>query len=233
MAFSSGVALSLPIKGVDVSDGSLVSSSQAGFVLSEIEYDTAFYGVVTTSPSMVFESAEAISDGYPVVISGNVQVRVSAKNGNIGAGDNITTSVTPGVGERADYDGYVVGTANESCESVEKECLISVTLAPRFAQGMKSAMKATNLLQNVKRAVSSPFLSPLTSMRYLLAVTTTAVTFFLAFYFFGRSGKTGIEALGRNPLAAKKIGLGMLINFIIILAISGFGLMIAYMILVL
>jgi hypothetical protein len=70
-------------------------------------------------------------------------------------------------------------------------------------------------------------------MRYLAAVLTTAVAFALGFFFFGRHGKAGIEALGRNPLAARTIGIGMAINIFLTVVVMGVGLLIAYMILVL
>lgn len=232
-AFSSGMALSVPISGDAVVDGSLVSSGQAGFELSKVDYDPAFYGVVTTKPAVVFESVASTSGLFPVTTTGTVMVRVSTENGAIASGDNITTSITPGRGIRAESEGYIVGTALEDCTQEQSECLIPVSLAPRFAPGKQTAMKGINLITNIKKAASSPFLTPLTSMRYLLAVITTAVSFAFGFYYFGRSGKTGIEALGRNPLAAKKIGVGMILNFLLTTVFIGAGLLIAYMILVL
>ncbi len=233
--FSSGVALSIPIDEAGVLDGSLVSSGLGGFKLSKTDYDSAFYGVVTSNPAVVFETVATTSGVYSVASNGTAKVRVSSKNGAINRGDNIVTSETPGVGMKGEFDGYVVGVALENYLEADKnkEGLILVSLAPRFAVGEKSGMKGINILQNVKRAASSPFLSPLTSMRYLLAVVVTAVSFGFAFYYFGRSGKTGLEALGRNPLASKKIGVGMVINFLLTALFMGVGLLIAYMILVL
>lgn len=234
-AFSSGMALSIPIKDSFVSNGSLVSSGQTGFELSTIEYDPAFYGVVTTTPAVSFENRSLPSGSHPVTTSGTVTVRVNTSNGKIAVGENVTTSKIAGVGVKADYEGYVVGTALENCTEVDitKECLITVSLAPRFAAGTKTGMKSLNLFANVKKAASSPFLSPLTSLRYLLAVSTTAIAFGFGLYFFGRSGKSGIEAMGRNPLASKKIGMGMILNFVLTGVVIGAGLLIAYMILVL
>lgn len=233
-AISSGMALSLPVAGENIVNGSLVSSGQVGFELSTIEYDPSFYGVVVSSPAVVFQN-KSLAKSYPVTTNGTVQIRVNAKNGLVAVGDNITTSKTAGVGMKADFEGYVVGTATEACNEIDisKECLIYVSLAPRYSAGTKSGMKGPNLLLNVKKAATSPFLSPLTSMRYLIAVLTTAVSFALGLFFFGKSGRTGIEALGRNPLAAKKIGAGMILNFILLIFIVSAGLLISYMILVL
>jgi len=235
--YSSGMALSVPIKVEDseVLDGSLISSGETGFEMSKVDYDPAFYGVVTINPAVVFEDRVSVSNQYPVTTTGTVGVRVVTKNGAIKVGDNVTTSTISGVGMRADFEGYVVGSAVEPCEETDptKECLISVSLAPRYAPGKSQGMSGFNLFTNIRKAASSPFLSPLTSMRYLMAVVTTAVAFGLGFFIFGRNGKAGIEALGRNPLAAKKIGVGMVINIVLTVAVMGSGLLIAYMILVL
>ena len=235
MAYSSGVALSVPIKADIVPDASLISSGDIGFILSAIDYDPAFYGVVTASPAAIFEDMTLNNGHHPVTTTGTVLVRVVTKNGAIKKSDNVTTSSVPGVGMKADFEGYIVGTSQESCEEPDptKECLILVSLAPRFSAGKSQGVSGVNLFLNIKKAASSPFLSPLTSMRYLLAVATTAISFALGFFFFGRHGKAGIEALGRNPLAANKIGLGMAINMTMTVVAVATGLLIAYMILIL
>ena len=231
-AFSTGIALAVPVNGESVTEGSLVSSGDEGFELSKVSYDPAFYGVVTTSPAVVFESKNGSTAYSVVVTSGTAMVRVVTANGPIVVGDRITTSTTPGVGVRADFEGYIVGTTMQACEEVDvtKECVVQVSIAPHFSPGKKAG---ANLLAGIKMAASSPFLTPLTSMRYLMAAVVTAVSFTLGFYFFGRHGKAGIESLGRNPLAAKKIGLGMAINTVLTIAAVGAGLLIAYMILTL
>ena len=207
LAQSSGMALSVPIADLGITDGTLISSGLTGFETSKVEYDSAFYGVVTTSPAIAFEDVSSASGSFLVTTTGTVQVRVTTQGGKIKVGDNVTTSSIAGVGTMAEFEGYVVGTALEPCTEtdVTKECLIKVSLAPRYSPGSKSGTRGVNLFLNIKKAAGSPFLSPLTSLRYLLAVLTTASAFAFGFYFFGRSGKTGIEALGRNPLAAKKL----------------------------
>lgn len=233
MAQSSGVALSVPLIDAVAPNGSLVSSGKTGFELSRLEYDPGFYGVVTNDAAVSFQDISSGSGTFLVTSNGAVKARVTTKNGKISIGDNITTSKDIGCGMRADYEGYVVGTALESCNvDPGLECMISVSLAPRYAQAV-TGNKGVNLFTNMKKAASSPFLSPLTSLRYLLAVSTTALAFGLGLYFFGRSGKSGIEAMGRNPLASHKIGMGMLFNFVLTGVVIAAGLLIAYMILVL
>lgn len=231
---SSSVALSVPVIDSIVPNGSLVSTGTTGFELSKTDYDPSFYGIVTNESAAVFEATSSSNSSlYPVVTIGSVRIRVSTANGVIKVGDNITSSKTPGVGQKADYEGYIVGTALEGYSDTTQEGLIPVSLAPRYSQGTKTNMRGINLITNFKKAAGQPFLSPLTSLRYLVAVLVTACAFGFGFYFFGRMGKTGIEALGRNPLASRTIGIGMIFNFFLIIAIIGVGLLISYLILTL
>ena len=231
---SSSVALSVPVIDTVVPNGSLVSTGTTGFELSKTDYDPSFYGIVTNESAAVFEATSAANSSlYPVVTIGSVRIRVSTANGVIKVGDNITSSKTPGVGQKADYEGYIVGTALEGYSDTTQEGLIPVSLAPRYSQGTKTNMRGINLITNFKKAAGQPFLSPLTSLRYLVAVLVTACAFGFGFYFFGRMGKSGIEALGRNPLASKTIGVGMIFNFFLVIAIIGAGLLISYLILTL
>ena len=49
---------------------------------------------------------------------------------------------------------------------------------------------------------------------------------------FGKMAKSGVEALGRNPLAAKTIQFGILLNVLIAIVIMALGLGIAYLVLI-
>ena len=59
------------------------------------------------------------------------------------------------------------------------------------------------------------------------------ISFSLGFIYFGRVAKTGIEAMGRNPMAGKMIQLSVLFNIIVTVIIVLIGLAIAYLILIL
>lgn len=230
---SSGIATSVTINGGNVVEGSVVSSSSKGYILSSEAYDPSIYGVVTLKPAVSFESTS--SGMFPIVINGKAYVRVSGSNGNIQKGDFVTSSKTAGVGQKADGSGFVLGTALESFagSNQEKNGLVLISVNPRYNTIVSSSGQGLNLLMNIKSAVSSPFLSPLTSFRYLLAVVITAISFAGGFVFFGRFGKTGIEALGRNPLAAKRITIGIVFNVALTAIIAFSGLFLAYLVLVL
>lgn len=230
---SSGVAISLPIlDSLNAQDGDIISATDKGYVLSAFPYDPSICGVLSSRPSVSFEST--VSAGMkPVVANGKVFVRIISANGSIKTGDFITSSKIPGVGQRADTSGFIVGVALSDYESQDPETVgkVLVSVDPRYSAGVNTSGKGINLFKNLRSAVSSPFLSPLTSLRYLLAVVITAMSFGLSFMYFGKFGKTGIEALGRNPLAAKIISLGIAFNVLLTAAIMITGLFLAYLVL--
>lgn len=232
---SSGIATSIPISGQGVDNGMIVASTEKGYRITTSAYDNNMYGVVVINPAVSFELSTP--GNYPVVSNGKVYVRVSTVNGNIRAGDFITSSNIKGVGERADAIGFILGTALESYNSNNKQQvkMLLVAIDPRYSAAVSTASNGIrlNLWKNFQSAVASPFLTPLTSLRYLFAVMITGICFVFGFWYFGRFGKTGIEALGRNPLAAKTISAGMIANLILTIVIMGGGLFLAYLVLVL
>ena len=230
---SSGIAQSLNIQEDGVRGGSIISSTQQGYVRSRVAYDPSLYGVVVDIPAVAFEQASRPDKLYSIITLGKVYVLVSSINGNISVNDFITSSTIPGVGQKADANGFIIGSALESYSSNDKgnSGLILVSLNPRF--GTIAPGKQANLIANIRAASMSPFLSPLTSMRYLLAVLITTIAFSFGFFFFGRSMGRGIAALGRNPLASRTIVLGIITSVIMTILIIGTGLVLAYFVLTL
>jgi hypothetical protein len=228
---SSGIAISVEILDEQVHDGDIVSSTIEGYRLSTIPYDPTTYGVVSFSPAVSFEATTS-ANAYPVISQGKVYVRVSTSGGPIAKDDFVTTSETAGVGQKAAEDGFMVGTALQSYEAGSPDEIgkILVAVKPQYNVAVVGG-KGINLWKNIKLAAASPFLSPLTSMRYLLAVAVTATAFGLGFIFYGRMTKTGIEALGRNPLAAKTISAGIVFNVMLTAVIILAGLFLSYLIL--
>ena len=90
-----------------------------------------------------------------------------------------------------------------------------------------------NLIQFIRKGISVPVFQPLESLRYLLAVLIVIISFTMGLIYFGRASRTGIEAIGRNPLAKRVIQLTIMLNIVLTLVIILVGLAIAYMILIL
>ncbi len=232
---SSGIAISLPVAGTNIVNGSVISSTATGYALTTTAFDPNTYGVVTDTPAVSFRDKTSGTGMYAVITNGKTAVRVSGKNGGIKPGDFLASSDIPGVAVKTEGTGFVIGTALETVTFTQSGDikLVLTSISPRYNTNVSAGGRGINLLKNVKSAASSPFLTPLTSMRYLLAVIVTAIAFGGSFWYFGRFAKTGIEALGRNPLAAKIIAAGVALNTLLTVAILAGGLFLAYLILVL
>lgn len=225
---SSGIATYVKISDKNVQDGDIIKFTKDGYKRADTPYDTSIFGVVVKNPAMSLESGK-IPNALPVVTNGKVYVRVSTKNGPIKSGDLITTSTTPGVGQKATENGYVVGTALEDYKDTGKIGRIVMQLNITF-NGVTGST-TTNLLSTFRLALSSPYLTPLNALRYVFATGIVLVALFMSVTYFGRMATTGVEALGRNPLAGKSITVGIVINVSLGIGIIGLAIAVAYLIL--
>lgn len=210
-----------------VQDGDIICQADGGYKACNKEYDQSIYGVYIENPPLLLEDTTVA--GRAVVIGGVVTVRVNTDNGAIKKGDFITSSKTAGVGQKAMVSGYVLGVAMEDLESGEAKVLMS--LGARVA--LITNTTRGNLFQTVRDALLSPTLTPLASLRYVLAAIIASAAFILGFWYFGRVAKSGVEAVGRNPLAGRLIQFSVILNLLLTALIMGSGLLIAYLILVL
>lgn len=225
---SFGVANYLPVQG-KINDGSLVSFDNGGYFLSKIPYDPGLIGVVTFSPAISFNIQG--NNSSPVVSNGNAIVMVSTINGQIKKGDLITSSNIPGVGMKGTRSGYMIGTAGEpySEKDPKKVGKINVTLNVHF---VNLTPKVSNSLLDILNITAiATYEQPTVVFKYFMAGVIVLFSFVLGFVSFGRIANTGIEALGRNPLASKMIQLGILLNVVITVAIILAGLAMAYFVL--
>lgn len=231
--FTTGTAESILIQADrEVVSGDIVSVKDKKFSLSNVAYDSSIYGVITDKPAVVMDD-RALEGRKYVASFGEAFVRVTTKNGVITKGDFITSSDIPGVGQKATSSGQIVGMALQSYESNDptqiKEILISVDIRPNVVDGNVKV----NLIEALRSGAQAPFLTPLTSLRYILAALVTAGSFILGFASFGKTSGSGVEALGRNPLASKEIQRSIILNMFLTAIIMISGLALAYFILVL
>ncbi len=70
-----------------------------------------------------------------------------------------------------------------------------------------------NLFDTLKNSLTSPFMTPIESLRYLLAIAVVFASFVIGFTSFGKITGTSVEALGRNPLAGSTIRKVIFFNF--------------------
>lgn len=91
-----------------------------GFKKSSSSYDSTLLGIVSTQPGLVIgDDSTPSKTAKPVqlALAGRVPVKVSTINGEIKAGDPITSSGIPGVGMKATKAGRIVGIALENLDS--------------------------------------------------------------------------------------------------------------------
>lgn len=228
---SSGVGFQIPMS-VDSEVGDIICSYESGFEPCNSPYDPTVYGVIASTPAVYVEDTE-LDNPVTIVDSGVANVRVSTRNGPIVAGNFVTTSENTGVGQLANRNGYVLGTALESYEvgNVDEIGTIQVAINIHPAAGLTGAR--SDLLQVIRQGLATPLLEPLDSLRYLLASLMIVISFTLGLIYFGRASRTGIVAIGRNPLASRVIQLTVIINIVLTIVIVLVGLGIAYLILIL
>ena len=227
-----GVAIPIPIVG-EVESGDLICSDGQGFVRCTQEYSPSLYGVMTTTPSAEFILENPTESTFPVVSSGRMIARVSAVNGNINAGDFVTSSTTAGVGMKATINGYVLGTALEGFSPGSPEDIGNIEVLVGIHPTVTLGTGASNILALLRSGLSFSALDSLGSLRYLLAALVVIISFVLGFIYFGRVAKAGVESLGRNPLASRSIQLSVFFNVFLTIVIIVIGLVVAYLILIL
>jgi len=228
---SNGTAIGIQISD-KVANGDIITSTTNGYKRATSPYDPQIFGVVSLNPAVYLKDTTSKND-VPVISSGEVLIRVSSQNGSIAAGDFVTSSTNPGIGEKATDNGYVVGRALQgySNNNPQKVGLILVTLQPHYAQ------ITNNLIHTIFSTFTFGFSeatnSPLGIIRYFVAGVITLCSFFFGFRFFARASNRGVEAIGRNPLAKQAILFSVFVNTIITISIMFFGVAISYLILVL
>lgn len=227
---SLGVARAIEFKDKDVKDGSVVSSSEEGAVLSSVPYDSLVLGVVARDAAIVISSTE-VKDGIPIISSGQVYILVSSKDGVIKKGDLLTTSTIPGVAVKALKSGYVLGSAMEDYDNSDPERVEKIAAElnlhyynskPTFPGSLSDIFKIA--LLTIKEGPSPWF-------KYLIAALVVLASFTFGFLTFGRTAAKGVEALGRNPAARFIIHLGIIFNVSIVIVIIITGLIVAFLIL--
>jgi len=143
----------------------------------------------------------------------------------------LKTSDIPGVGVKATEDGQVVGVAMEDFNSENDTDIgqIYVLMDIRtkfFGKGLSG-----NILSIIRNSLTSPFMTPIQALRYLLAIAIIFASFVIGFSSFGKITGSSVEALGRNPLASTSIRKVVFFNFILTFVIMVMGLVAAYFVL--
>ncbi|MDP2630461.1 MAG: hypothetical protein Q8P56_03575, partial [Candidatus Uhrbacteria bacterium] len=127
-------------------------------------YDSRIIGVVSGSPSVVFEGSEfkigakpfRFTKGTkpPIALAGRVPVKVSLENGAIKPGDFLTTSHAPGVAMKATEGGATIGIALESYGGgAENLILVFINVGERNTSDIIAAFQKQ--LEDMKQTIDS------------------------------------------------------------------------------
>lgn len=227
--FGADVTSSYLVADNEAKAGDILVTAGKDFVRSTTEYDLRIFGVVADSALMAFVNPDP---GYKLVArTGTAKVNVTAANGAIVRGDYITSSRSPGRGEKAVVSGYVLGTAMEDLPSGEGQ--IPVALKVEYAE-ISNARTLARMLNYVTgdlfKNVRDPGQFPMI-MRYLMAGVVMMTSMAFSFLSFSRSVPKAIEAIGRNPLARGAIMLSMSMSIGLVVVTVGLGLAISIVIL--
>ena len=221
---SIGIATYLPIGG-KVEDGDIITAIPRGYIVTTKEYDPGVVGVVTKNPAIALKTSKD-QPGLPVVNVGSVYVKVTGINGNIKRGDFITSSTIPGAGMKSTRNGYVIGEALEGATfgSPKDVKTINVNLNLRFLQA-GSPQVSNSLLNILSLSSLAAYEEPLSVFKYVISAIVLLMSFGFGFIIFSRTIHTGIEAIGRNPLAGRMIQLSILFNVILVIIVimAGIG----------
>lgn len=232
LAISYEEAVSVPIAAGVGKVGDIMSYVDSQYVLSSKGYDTNMIGVVVEDPAVSFED-RYLTNSVLLTSVGEVLVNVSNKYGDIKEGDFVTSSGIPGVGVKALESGQVLGIALEDYSTSVSEEVGQIYVLLNIKTSFIDKTISRNLLDTLKNSLTSPFMTPIEALRYLLAIAVVFASFVIGFTSFGKITGTSVEALGRNPLAGSTIRKVIFFNFAMTFVIMAIGLGIAYLILTL
>ncbi|MFZ2664063.1 MAG: hypothetical protein WAX66_01760 [Patescibacteria group bacterium] len=232
LAVSYEEAVSVPFAEGVGKTGDIISYVGSQYTLSSKMYDSNMVGVVVDNPAVSFED-RTLTNSKLITSVGEVLVNVSSKYGDIKEGDYVTSSDIAGVGVKALESGQVLGIALEDFNNSGSEEIGQVYVLLDIETSFVDASMSKNLLDTLKNSLTSPFMTPIEALRYLLAIAIVFASFVIGFSSFGKITGTSVEALGRNPLAGGTIRKVIFFNFAMTFIIMAIGLGIAYLILTL
>lgn len=226
--FTTGQAVAISTEDTLVPSGSIIINNNGVYTLSTQPSDILLFGVTNDSPSTYIDDGTA-ENKHLIVTHGETMIRVTNSNGAIQEGDFLTSSTRPGIAQKATETGQIIGTALDAFDQDEGTILAFVEVRTQYIPSTTTV----NLFTGLRSAINTPFITPLVSLRYILAALLILISIILGFLNFRRISGSSIEALGRNPLAQKSIRATVILNFFITGLIITTGVVLAVIILIL
>ena len=213
---SEGIGTQVSLADADAEEGDIISFTDGKYRLSAEALDDHMFGVVSGGSVLALGDAQP-ERGANVVFAGKSFVRVSTINGEIHAGDFISSSLIPGIGAKVDGYGEVLGIALADYREADQEKIGKIPVAINIGVN-------TPLTRFAAR--------PIEALRYLMAFLIGLSSVIAGFIYFGKVARSGVEALGRNPLAARLIQFGIFLNLLLTFGIMAVGVFFAYVIII-
>jgi hypothetical protein len=240
------IAQTMTIIDKEAIDGDIMSLTDKPdeITRSAKAYDEKAYGVLVDSPVMVYRT----NDSIPVVRNGIAQINVTTLGGAIRIGDFITSSPIAGKAQKAeDLSGYMVAVALEAFDGKSNATQVTFEKKTYQAGKIKAAVgigpaspaliKAAGGLFGTLIAITKAIIYNINTsksterlLRLILAALIALLIVYIAFRTFGKNITKGIEAIGRNPLAKGSIQAMIIMNIILIAAVSLGGIVLALII---
>lgn len=210
--------------------------------LSNQKQATRLIGVVGDK---AFLDVSDPNSNVSVVMNGAAQAMVSDLNGDIKTGDRVAASPISGVGMRATQNGLVLGVAQGDLSKAKttartvdgedgKKYTVQIGLIPvqiqvtEYSVTNGSSGVVPSSLQNFADAVAGREVSPL---RVLLSTLLSVLLFAAIVTLLYGAVRSSIISVGRNPLSEGALRKSMMQVGRLVLGITGFGLLIVFLIL--
>lgn len=216
-----------PVVGETVLDGYIVANTESGYAVTTEAYQQNQSGVVTERPAIEIGTEGENETTYPIATNGDALVWVSLSNGEIKKGDPITSSPFAGIGMKATSPGPILGIALIDVAVPDNGAdLDQIITKVRVAINPTNENKINNSIYN-NSTRQSPAFSTSSLIRFGVGALIIISTIFISLNFFGKLSRSGVEAIGRNPLAFKKIEFGITINIVVGFLIAIIGIAVA------
>jgi F0F1-type ATP synthase membrane subunit c/vacuolar-type H+-ATPase subunit K len=226
-----GIPSTYDVIGEGVQSGDIISFNPGNstYRLSQIPRDEDMFGVVDTSPVVVFRDGDI--NRVPIVQVGEVIVNVTTLNGPIAVGDSVTTSQIPGKGQKFERgEGYILGYALQNFDETSGSTTISYNGETLFIGPIRVQLNIGPSLSAFDEIINQSTIFVReegdietgleTIFRYVTAALFALGTVFVVLKTFGPNVGRGVISVGRNPLAKSSIQAMVIFNVILILSIS-------------
>lgn len=224
----SDVAALFPLQDSEAEDGDILFYTDQGIIRANIAYSNKIFGVLQDQPLIVYRDIE--TNGKPVVRSGVTKVNVIDANGQIKAGDYITSSTTAGKGQKTAISGYALGVALADMNGPSDKIPVAIRIEYVELTNTRSVLRLFDYLNIAAFASSQDPEKASQFIKFSVAGLMVIGSLIFSFLVFARSITKSIEAIGRNPLAKNAIQLSIIINAGLAIATIVISLIIAYII---